>query len=201
MRRMFAIIGLTATMAAGMLFAGSIASAGQDKVTICHAAGQAGTTHFVTLTIGAPAVYGPGGHFNENGTPQAGHEQDYMGPCQGDETTTTDTTETTTTDTDTTPDNPRCPPGQFPTAGKDGQSGNQECEYPPVAPPVVGPTPPVCVPKIKIVEMIVNRVKIKRVVVYKTRVVVKWKTKVVHKTKIVKVPVGPDGRPIVRGSG
>lgn len=56
-----------------------------DKVTICHAAGLAGTTHYETLTIGYEAVYGPGGHFNENGTPQAGHEQDYLGPCQVDE--------------------------------------------------------------------------------------------------------------------
>jgi uncharacterized repeat protein (TIGR01451 family) len=52
-----------------------------DKVTICHAAGHAGTTTFVTLTISVNAVYGPGGHFNNNGTPQAGHELDYFGPC------------------------------------------------------------------------------------------------------------------------
>ena len=52
-----------------------------EKVTICHAAGLAGTTHYETLTIGWAAVYGPAGHLNENGTPQAGHEQDYLGAC------------------------------------------------------------------------------------------------------------------------
>jgi len=52
-----------------------------DKVTICHGAGQDGTTKFVTLTISVNAVYGNGGHFYENGTPQAGHEQDYFGAC------------------------------------------------------------------------------------------------------------------------
>jgi hypothetical protein len=54
---------------------------GQEQVTLCHAAGLAGTTHFVTITVGYPAAYGPAGHFNENGTPQAGHEEDYLGPC------------------------------------------------------------------------------------------------------------------------
>ncbi len=56
-----------------------------DKVTICHAAGQADTTQFVTLTISENAVYGRNGnagHFNEDGTPRAGHEQDYFGACQ-----------------------------------------------------------------------------------------------------------------------
>ena len=58
------------------------AVAGQDKVTLCHAAGLAGTTHYNTITVGWPAAYGPGGHFYENGTPRAGHEQDYLGPCK-----------------------------------------------------------------------------------------------------------------------
>jgi hypothetical protein len=48
--------------------------AGKEKVTICHAAGRAGTTHYVEITVGAPAQYG---HIDEHGTPQAGHEQDY----------------------------------------------------------------------------------------------------------------------------
>jgi outer membrane biosynthesis protein TonB len=51
-----------------------------DKVTICHATSSE-TNPFVTLTISENAVYGPAGHFNENGTTQAGHEEDYMGPC------------------------------------------------------------------------------------------------------------------------
>jgi LPXTG-motif cell wall-anchored protein len=54
----------------------------EKKVTICHAAGRAGTTHFETLTISENAVYKEnGGHFYENGTPRAGHEQDYLGEC------------------------------------------------------------------------------------------------------------------------
>ncbi len=61
--------------------ASTVALMQNDKVTICHAAGLAGTTKFVTLTISVNAVYGNGGHFYENGTPQAGHEQDYFGPC------------------------------------------------------------------------------------------------------------------------
>lgn len=52
-----------------------------DKVTLCHASGRADTTHFVTTTVGYAAAYGNGGHFNEDGTPQAGHERDYLGPC------------------------------------------------------------------------------------------------------------------------
>lgn len=83
---------------------------GNEKVTICHAAGQEGTTHYITLTIGYNAVYGPAGHFYENGTPRAGHEQDYLGPCQGDSETPTPTpTETETpppTPTETEPPTP-----------------------------------------------------------------------------------------------
>lgn len=52
---------------------------GTDKVTICHAAGLAGTTHYVTLTL---SVNGAAAHFRNNGTPQAGHELDYMGACR-----------------------------------------------------------------------------------------------------------------------
>jgi hypothetical protein len=51
-------------------------------VTICHAAGLADEpANWVTLTLPENAVYGQAGHFNENGTTQAGHEQDYIGPC------------------------------------------------------------------------------------------------------------------------
>jgi len=53
----------------------------EDKVTICHAAGQDGTTKFVEITASRNAIFGQAGHFYENGTPRAGHEQDYLGPC------------------------------------------------------------------------------------------------------------------------
>lgn len=71
----------------GLIFTSTVI-AKNDKVTICHAAGRAGTTHYVTITISENAVYGPGGHFNENGTTQAGHEQDYFGPCNVEPTPT-----------------------------------------------------------------------------------------------------------------
>lgn len=80
-----------AVMATALVFAASgVASATQDKVTICHAAGLEGTTKYVTLTISPNAVYGANGnagHFEENGTPRAGHEQDYFGACQEPEPT------------------------------------------------------------------------------------------------------------------
>lgn len=69
-------------------------------VTICHAAGLADEpANFVTLTLPENAVYGQAGHFNENGTPQAGHEQDTLGACPTEETTTTTVVEETTTTT------------------------------------------------------------------------------------------------------
>jgi len=80
MRKILVALALAAAMI--MAPAASAQANGQDKVTICHAAGLEGTTHYETLTIGYPAVYGPAGHFYENGTPRAGHEQDYLGACE-----------------------------------------------------------------------------------------------------------------------
>jgi hypothetical protein len=75
---------LAALMVGALAFAGlaSTSSATPDTVTICHAAGQADTIKFVTLTIPYNAAYGEAGHFNEDGTPQAGHENDYEGACE-----------------------------------------------------------------------------------------------------------------------
>jgi len=75
--------------------------AGQDKVVICHAAGLDGTTKYVTLELAWPAVYGEAGHFYENGTPRAGHEQDYLGACKGDEPSPTPTSTPTSTSSPT----------------------------------------------------------------------------------------------------
>ena len=99
------IIGV-AILLAGTVFLGlaNTVSAQSQTITICHAAGQAGTLMFVTLNLPYPAVYGNGGHFNENGTPQAGHENDYLGPCvnQTEPTpTATATREPTLTPTNT----------------------------------------------------------------------------------------------------
>lgn len=70
-----------------------------DKVTICHASGLAGTTKYETLEISWNAVYGANGnagHFEENGTPRAGHEQDYFGACLTEATPTPTPTSTAT---------------------------------------------------------------------------------------------------------
>lgn len=75
---LFALVALL--VFAGTAFANN--GNGQDKVTICHAAGLAGTTQFVTIEVAWPAAYGQAGHFYENGTPRAGHEQDYLGACK-----------------------------------------------------------------------------------------------------------------------
>lgn len=45
-----------------------------DKVTICHAAGRAGTSKYVEITVSRHASYA---HIDEHGTPRAGHEEDY----------------------------------------------------------------------------------------------------------------------------
>ncbi len=93
---------------AGLLFAlGAPMAAfgvGGEQVTICHAAGQDGTTQFLTLTLPYTAVYGQAGHFYENGTPRAGHEEDYVGTCLVESTATTvaDTSTTTTASESTT---------------------------------------------------------------------------------------------------
>jgi len=71
------------------------AMAKPDKITICHAAGQDGTDHFVTLDLSPQSVYGSGGHLEENGTPRAGHQGDHLGPCADDSTTTSEDTEPT----------------------------------------------------------------------------------------------------------
>ena len=52
-------------------------------VTFCHVAGLAeDPANTVTITADEHAVFGQAGHFEENGTPRAGHEQDYLGPCE-----------------------------------------------------------------------------------------------------------------------
>jgi hypothetical protein len=69
------ILGVVAATASGT-------NGPPEKVTICHVAGLASDpANYITLHLPPAAVYGPGGHFNENGTPQAGHEQDSFGEC------------------------------------------------------------------------------------------------------------------------
>jgi hypothetical protein len=55
-----------------------LAAGGAPKVTICHAAGLAGTTKYITLRLSAN---GASAHIANNGSPQAGHELDVAGAC------------------------------------------------------------------------------------------------------------------------
>lgn len=73
--------GALATATLVLAIGSPLALAGTEKIVICHAAGQAGTDNFATLELAPQAVYGNGGHFEENGTPRAGHVGDYLGPC------------------------------------------------------------------------------------------------------------------------
>jgi len=50
-------------------------------VTICSAISGAKGLTFETVTKSYDEVYGTGGYFNEDGTPQLGHELDYIGKC------------------------------------------------------------------------------------------------------------------------
>ncbi len=62
-------------------------------VDICHVAGLASDpANYIDLNLPENAVYGQAGHFYENGTPQAGHEQDTLGTCSPPVVTTTTTT-------------------------------------------------------------------------------------------------------------
>ncbi len=54
-----------------------------EKITICHVAGRKDEpANYITLEIPPQAL---NGHFDENGTPKAGHEEDYVGPCKSPE--------------------------------------------------------------------------------------------------------------------
>lgn len=90
------VVGLVAGVAGGalLLTASTSQAAPEEKLTICHAAGQDDTTHFIELTLSPNGVFGGGdqaGHFNEDGTPKAGHEQDIFGPCESPTPTPTPT--------------------------------------------------------------------------------------------------------------
>jgi len=108
-----------------------------EMVTICHAAGLEGTTQYVTLTLAYPAVYGPAGHFYENGTPRAGHEQDYLGACT-EVPSATSTLETTPTST------LEASPTEEPTATPTSTPTDEQPPTSTVEPsPTVGTTPTV----------------------------------------------------------
>jgi hypothetical protein len=94
-RKLTALVTLV-TLTLGLA---AIASAAPpEKVVICHAAGLEDVpANWVTLELPLEAL---NGHFDEQGTPQAGHEEDYFGTCEeAEETTTTTVPEETTTTT------------------------------------------------------------------------------------------------------
>ena len=101
LRRFASLVGVLALLWAALALATPALANGPTFVTICHAAGLDGTTKYVTLTLPPSAL---NGHFDNNGTPLAGHEDDTLGLCAEDTTTTTiqDTTTTEVPDDTTT---------------------------------------------------------------------------------------------------
>lgn len=85
----FAVVVVAACSETGgtsLMTPGSGALDKAPKVTICHAAGLAGTTHYIAITLSANGL---NGHFLNNGTPKAGHELDFIAteerPCNAPE--------------------------------------------------------------------------------------------------------------------
>jgi hypothetical protein len=94
-RKGLLMVGLLAAISVGVVvFSPSTTQAAPDgKITLCHADGQAGTIKFSTITVAPTAA---NLHINlETGTPQAGHEDDYLGPCQSPSPSPTPTPTTT----------------------------------------------------------------------------------------------------------
>lgn len=52
-----------------------------QEITLCYAVDKNGMVSYETGVKSFNEVYGKGGHFNEDGTPQLGHEKDYLGKC------------------------------------------------------------------------------------------------------------------------
>lgn len=61
-------------------------AASEGKVVLCHFAGREGTDKGQTIEVSPAAALA---HIDEHGTPRAGHEDDYLGPCAEDSTTST----------------------------------------------------------------------------------------------------------------
>ncbi len=52
-----------------------------QAITLCYAVDEGGAVRYETGVKSFDEVYGKGGYFNEDGTPQIGHEKDYLGEC------------------------------------------------------------------------------------------------------------------------
>jgi uncharacterized repeat protein (TIGR01451 family) len=83
LRRLALVMSLAALAALAIAGATSARVASKpDVVTFCHVAGRGeDPANTVTLTLPYGAAFGQAGHFNEDGTPNAGHEQDHLGAC------------------------------------------------------------------------------------------------------------------------
>jgi hypothetical protein len=103
------------------------AYAGRDKVYVCHAAGQSGTTKFVTIYVPATETGYPVGHFTESGTQLAGHEDDYLGQCKEEQQSPTPV--------------PSSSPSTSPSATPDSTSSPSMEPSPTPEPTLVPPTP------------------------------------------------------------
>jgi len=139
------VVGLAAGLAASG-FAGNAREVGtDDKLTICHVAGLASDpANYITLTLPYNAVYGKNGesgHFNENGTTKAGHEQDTLGPCSPPQTDLCPNLEGVQSEVPggmvledgkcAVPPPRLCPDGKPPTSGEDAYDPNDDCKRPP----------------------------------------------------------------------
>lgn len=150
-RILAALVAVTALFA---IASDPLAFGASDKVTICHATSSE-TNPYVTLEISEHAVYGPGGHFLENGTTQAGHEQDHMGPCDPPPCPnptpepTPDVTPAPTPDAtpEPTPEpTPEVTPAPTPDGTPPGVRHTPEPRPVPTVEPELPPTDTVCVP-------------------------------------------------------
>jgi len=100
-RRLPRLGGLAAIAALLVAVAVPLTALGRvELVTICHGAGTDGTDHFVTLEVPAAAL---SAHFDDNGTPLAGHQDDYLGECVGETTDTTESPDTTAAEEESSP--------------------------------------------------------------------------------------------------
>jgi len=82
------MVALTVATSVLIASASVVAAAPPQKVLICHAAGRSpefgGPTQYVLIEVSLNALYAPGGHFDEPGTPNAGHEDDFITTCDCD---------------------------------------------------------------------------------------------------------------------
>lgn len=180
-RYILATVGAVAVVMAGVgtAVATNNPGGGHEPVTLCHKPDG----NPVTITVDNESVLQA--HLAHGDT---------LGPCPTEtETTPTETTPTTPTETtpttptpttpDTTPTTPRCPPGMVPTAGKDGEPGNDECEYPDTT-TVKTTEPVICIPTtVEVVRTVTVPGPTKVVTKVKTKV--KWKTKYIIKTRTI----------------